>query len=170
VTNGEFESIRDGGERTLEFRSRMPGMLGLTWRSHEFDDEDLDEIAAEVATAKAIRGAVPAAASFMLTDQARPDSSGAFDAMQLYSPAARTSAVFVYASDGLDWFTVRLKGLEPETRYLISTVWGEELAEATGAELMTKGVDIINSSDSGAQVVLFTPRAAEASQASTIRR
>ena len=170
VTNGEFESIRDGGERTLEFRSRMPGMLGLTWRSHEFDDEDLDEIAAEVATAKTIRGAVPAAASFMLTDQARSDGSGEFDAMQLYSPAARTSAVFVYASDGLDWFTVRLKGLEPETRYLISTVWGEELAEATGAELMTKGVDIINSSDSGAQVVLFTPRAAEAPQASTIRR
>jgi alpha-galactosidase len=159
VTNGEFESLRDGSDRTLEFRSRMPGMLGLTWRSFEFDDEDLDEIAAEIATAKAIRGAVPAAASFMLTDQARADGRGEFDAMQLFSPSARTSAVFVYASDGLDWFTVRLKGLEPETRYLISTVWGEELAEATGAELMTTGVEIINSSDSGAQVVLVTPRA-----------
>jgi hypothetical protein len=58
-----------------------------------------------------------------------------------------------------------LKGLEPETRYLISTVWGEELAEATGAELMSKGVEIINSSDSGAQVVLFTPRAAAPAEA-----
>ena len=159
VTNGEFESLLDGSDRTLEFRSRMPGMLGLTWRSFEFDDEDLDEIAAEIATAKAIRGAVPAAAAFMLTDQARADGSGEFDAMQLFSPSARTSAVFVYASDGLDWFTVRLKGLEPETRYLLSTVWGEELAEATGTELMTTGVEIINSSDSGAQVVLVTPRA-----------
>jgi alpha-galactosidase len=160
VTNGEFESLLDGSGRTLEFRSRMPGMLGLTWRSFEFDDEDLDEIAAEIATAKTIRGAVPAAAAYMLTDQARADGNGAFDAVQLFSPSARTSAVFVYASDGLDWFTVRLQGLEPETRYLISTVWGEELAEATGAELMTTGVEIINSSDSGAQVVLFTPRAA----------
>ena len=159
VTNGEFESLLDGSDRTLEFRSRMPGMLGLTWRSFEFDDEDLDEIAAEIATAKAIRGAVPAAAAFMLTDQARADGRGEFDAMQLFSPSARTSAVFVYASDGLDWFTVRLKGLEPETRYLLSTVWGEELAEATGTELMTTGVEIINSSDSGAQVVLVTPRA-----------
>ena len=158
VTNGEFESLRDGSDRTLEFRSRMPGMLGLTWRSFEFDDEDLDEIAAEIATAKAIRGAVPAAAAFMLTDQARADGRGEFDAMQLFSPAARTSAVFVYASDGLDWFTVRLKGLEPETRYLLSTLWGEALAEATGTELMTTGVEIINSSDSGAQVVLVTPR------------
>jgi hypothetical protein len=136
----------------------MPGMLGLTWRSFEFDDEDLDEIAAEIATAKAIRGAVPAAAAFMLTDQARADGRGEFDAMQLFSPAARTSAVFVYASDGLDWFTVRLKGLEPETRYLLSTLWGEALAEATGTELMTTGVEIINASDSGAQVVLVTPR------------
>ena len=159
VTNGEFESLLDGSDRTLEFRSRMPGMLGLTWRSFEFDDEDLDELAAEIATAKAIRGAVPAAAAFMLTDQARADGRGEFDAMQLFSPSARTSAVFVYASDGLDWFTVRLKGLEPETRYLLSTVWGEELAEATGTELMTTGVEIINSSDSGAQVVLVTPRA-----------
>jgi alpha-galactosidase len=159
VTNGEFESLLDGSDRTLEFRSRMPGMVGLTWRSSEFDDEALDEIAAEIAVAKAIRGAVPAAASFMLTDQARSDGGGDFDAMQLFSPSAKTSAVFVYASDGLDWFTVRLKGLEPETRYLVSTVWGEELAEATGAELMTTGIEIINSSDSGAQVVLVTPRA-----------
>jgi hypothetical protein len=160
VTNGEFESFREGSDRTLEFRSRMTGMLGLTWRSSEFEDDDLEEVAAEVATAKAIRGAVPAAASFMLTDQARADGSGEVDAVQLYSPAAKTSAVFVYAGDGLDWFRVRLQGLEPETLYLISTVRGEELAEATGAELMTKGVEIVNSSDSGAQVVLFTPRAA----------
>jgi hypothetical protein len=148
----------------------MPGMLGLTWRSAEFDDETLDQVAAEVATAKAIRAAVPAAASFMLTDQAQADGGGEFDAVQLFSPAARTSAVFVYASDGIDWFTVRLKGLEPETRYLISTVWGEELAEATGAALMATGVEIVNTSDSGAQVVLFTPRAAEPPAAQAVRR
>jgi alpha-galactosidase len=157
VTNGEFETVRDSSDRSLEFRSRMPGMLGLTWRTAEFDDETLDEIASEIATAKAVRDAVPAAASFMLTDQARADGSGELDAVQLFSPVARTSAVFVYAGDGLDWFTVKLKGLEPEARYLITTVWGEELAEATGADLMTKGVDIINSSDSGAQVVLVKP-------------
>ena len=160
VTNGDFEPARDGsGGRALEFRSRMPGILGLTWRSDEFADEELEEIAAEIATAKAIRGAVPAAASFMLTDQARADGGGEFDAVQLFSPAARTSALFVFAGDGVDWFTVRLKGLEPETLYLISTVWGQELAEAAGADLMARGVDIINSSDSGAQVVLVTPRA-----------
>ena len=171
VTSGEFESVRDGsGSRALEFRSRMPGMLGLTWRSHEVSDDELEEIAAQIATAKVIRGAVPAAASFMLTDQVRADGGGELDAMQLYSPAARTSAVFVYAGDGIDWFTVRLKGLEPETRYLISTVSGEKLAEATGTELMATGVEIINSSDSGAQVVLVTPRAAEAPAAPAARR
>ena len=42
VTNGDFEPARDGsGGRALEFRSRMPGMLGLTWRSAEFGDEEL---------------------------------------------------------------------------------------------------------------------------------
>jgi alpha-galactosidase len=159
VTNGAFEPARDGsGGRALEFRSRMPGMLGLTWRSAEFGDDESEEIAAEIAMAKAIRGAVPAAASFMPTDQARADGGGEFDAVQWFSPAARTSALFVFAGDGIDWFTVRLKGLEPETQYLISTVWGQELAEATGADLMARGVDIINASDSGAQVVLVTPR------------
>ena len=134
-------------------------MLGLTWRSAECGDEELQEIASEIATAKTIRAAVPAAASFMLTDQAQADGGGGFDAVQLFSPAAGTSALFVYAGDSVDWFTIRLKGLEADTRYLISTVWGEELAEATGAELMTAGVDVVNSSDSGAQVVLVTPRA-----------
>jgi len=57
----------------------------------------------------------------MLTDQVRADGGGELDAVQLYSPAARTSAVFVFAGDGIDWFTVRLKGLEAGTRYLIST-------------------------------------------------
>ena len=171
VTNGALEPAHDGsGGRALEFRSRMPGMLGLTWRSAEFGDEALEEIAAEIATAKAIRGAVPAAASFMLTDQVRADGGGEFDAVQLFSPAARTSAVFVYAGDGVDWFTIRLKGLEAETRYLISTVWGEELAEATGAELMARGVDIINASDSGAQVVLVTPRASVPPAEAAVRR
>jgi hypothetical protein len=171
VTNGALEPARDGsGGRALEFRSRMSGMLGLTWRSGEFGDEELEQIAAEIAMAKAIRGAVPAAASFMLTDQARADGGGEFDAVQLFSPAARTAAVFVYASDSVDWFTIRLKGLEAETRYLISTVWGEALAEATGADLMSRGVDIINASDSGAQVVLVTPRAVDAGAAVASRR
>jgi hypothetical protein len=35
---------------------------------------------------------------------------------------------------------------------------------------MTKGVDIINSSDSGAQVLLLTPRAAQAPPEPAIRR
>ena len=171
VTNGEFEPVRDGsGGRALEFRSRMPGMLGLTWRSDEFGDEELEQIAGEIATAKAIRGAVPAAASFMLTDQARADGGGEFDAVQLFSPAAKTSAVFVYASDSVDRFTIRLKRLEADARYLISTVWGDELAEATGAELMTTGVEIINASDSGAQVVLVTPRALAAPPDAAVRR
>jgi alpha-galactosidase len=170
VTDGNGESLLDASDRALEFRSRMPGMLGLTWRSSELDDDALAEIASEIATAKAIRAAVPAAASFMLTDQAHADGSGDFDAVQLFSPAARTSAVFVYAGDGVDAFTVRLKGLEPGTRYLLSTVWGRELAEMTGADLMTTGVQVVNTSDSGAQILLLTPREAEPAPAQGIRR
>jgi alpha-galactosidase len=157
VTDGEFETVRNGSDRSLEFRSRMPGMLGLTWRSYEFDDEALEQVASEIATAKTVRAAAPAAASFLLSDQAPADGSGEFDAMQLFSPVAGTSAVFVYASDGLDSFTVRLKGLDAGRRYLITTVWGDELAEATGADLMTAGVEVVNTSDSGAQVILVTP-------------
>ncbi|MFO7694362.1 MAG: alpha-galactosidase [Vicinamibacterales bacterium] len=171
VTGNESDPGGAGsGSRALEFRSRMSGMLGLTWRSGERGDEELEEAAAEIARAKAIRGAVPGAAAFMLTDQARADGLGGVDAVQHYSPSAGTSAVFVYAGNGVDWFTVRLQGLEAGTRYLISTVWGEELAEATGAELMTTGVDIINTSESGAHVVLVTPRAADAAAAVASRR
>jgi alpha-galactosidase len=170
VTDSEFETLLAATDLTLEFRSRMPGMLGLTWRSFELDDEAFEEISSEVATAKAIRALVPQAASFMLTEQAPPDGGGDVDAIELFSPAARTAAVFVYAGDGVDAFTVRLEGLEAGTRYLLSTVRGEELAEATGADLMATGVDIVNTSDSGAQILLVTPRAAAPPPAEPIRR
>jgi alpha-galactosidase len=171
VMNDAVESIHSGIDRSLEFKSRMLGILGLTWRGFEFDDEELEEMAGEIVASKSIRSAVPDAALFLLTEQARADGSSNLDAVQLSSPGARTSAVFVYANDGMDWFTIRLKGLDPETRYLISTLRGEELGEATGADLMESGVDIVNSSDSGAHVVLFTPMASAVVPAvSTVRR
>jgi alpha-galactosidase len=170
VISGEAERIREGGARALEFRSRMPGMLGVTWRGSEYDDDELEAFGAEIAMAKAVRGSVPAAAAFVLTEQVRADGGSESDATQLFSPAARSSAVFVYARGSVDWITIRLKGLDPEARYVMTSVWGEELAAASGAELMSAGVDVINDSDSGVQVFLVTPRPAETPPETSVRR
>lgn len=170
VMNGEFESIHDSAGRGLEFTSRMPGVLGLTWRGAEFDDEEFEAIAAEITRAKAVRAAVPAAASFMLTEQVRDDGAPGGDAIQLFSPAAGTSAVFVFAGDALDLVTIRLQGLDPDMPYVIMSVRGDELASSTGAALMTAGVDVVNSSDSGSQIFLVVPRPPESPQEPAIRR
>ncbi len=170
VMNGELESIHESAGRSLEFASRMPGMLGLAWRGSEFDDDEFEEIEREINVAKAVRAAVPDAAAFMLTEQVRDDGALEGDAIQLFSVATGISAVFVYATDSLDLMTVRLKGLDPDTRYVIMSMRGDDLAESTGAGLMTAGVDVVNSSDAGAQLFLVVPRPPEASQAPSVRR
>ena len=170
VISGEAETVHDSCARTLEFRSRMPGVLGVTWRGAEFDGDELVAIGTEISTAKAIRGIVPAPAAFVLTEQVRQDGGSEFDAIQLFSPSARSAAVFVYASEGLDWTTVRLKGLDPEGRYVLTSVWGEELGAAGGAELMSAGVDVMNASGAGAQVFVVIPRPPETPQEAAVRR
>jgi alpha-galactosidase len=170
VMNGEFETIHESAGRSLEFASRMPGMLGLTWRGSEFDDDEFEDIGREITVAKAVRAAVPGAAAFMLTEQVRDDGAPEGDAIQLYSPPTGISAVFVYATDSLDMVTIRLKGLDPEMRYVIMSMRGDELAESSGAGLMTAGVDVVNSSDAGSQLFLVVPRPPEAPPQQTIRR
>jgi hypothetical protein len=39
---------------------------------------------------------------------------------------------------------------------------GDELAESSGASLMTAGIDVVNSSDAGSQLFLVVPRPPEA--------
>jgi alpha-galactosidase len=170
VMSGEFETIHESAGRSLEFASRMPGMLGLTWRGSEFDDDEFEDIGREISVAKAVRAVVPGAAAFMLTDQVRDDGAPEGDAIQLYSPPTGISAVFVYATDSLDMVTIRLKGLDPEMRYVIMSMRGDELAESTGAGLMTAGVDVVNSSDAGSQLFLVVPRPPEAPPEQTVRR
>ncbi len=170
VMNGEVETIHESTDRSLEFASRMPGMLGLTWRGSEFDDDEFEDIGREIAVAKAVRAAVPGAAAFMLTEQVRNDGEPGGDAIQLFSAPTGISAVFVYATDALDLVTVRLKGLDPEMRYVIMSMRGDELGESTGSELMTAGVDVMNSADAVAQIFLVVPRPPEAPRASSVRR
>jgi hypothetical protein len=170
VMDGEIETIHDDTGRSLEFASRMPGMLGLTWRGSAFDDDEFEDIGREITVAKAVRAAVPGAAAFMLTEQVRDDGAPEGDAIQLYSPPTGISAVFVFATDSLDMVTIRLRGLDPEMRYVIMSMRGDELAESSGAALMTAGVDVVNSSDSGSQLFLVVPRPPEAPPEQTVRR
>jgi hypothetical protein len=154
------EALRRARHRRRAAGSRSGGPLNTQSFDGAGDDrQSRPGTAADFTFLAGSRRHTPGRGTFLYREARAPaDGSGEFDAVRLYSPAAKSQAVFVYASDGLDWFTVRLKGLDAEARYLISSVWGEELAEATGAEPRAESVDIVNSSDSGARVILVTPR------------
>ncbi len=170
VIDAEAESIHDPGSRSLGFRSRMTGMLGLTLRSSDLGDEELAEMGKEIAAAKEVRAAVPVAAELLLTDQARADGASDLDAVELLSMTTGAAAVFAYAQAGVDAYRVRLAGLDAGLRYRLSTLAGQPLGEATGADLMDAGVEIVNTSDSGSSILLVTPAGPAQAVGAAVRR
>ena len=82
------EPIIDSPDLGLFLRSRMPGILGLTYKSHELTEEDRDLLASEIAVYKELRDLVANASGTLLTDQAAPDGGPCGDSWGLRMCAA----------------------------------------------------------------------------------
>jgi hypothetical protein len=66
----------------------------------------------------------------------RPDGRN-WDGIQYYDPAAKRGVVYLFKpAAGTDTMTIKLRGVEPETRYRVTFEDGSNpAAEKTGAEL-----------------------------------
>jgi alpha-galactosidase len=157
VLNDE-ERIVDSPDLGLFLRSRMPGILGLTYRSEELTESDRDRLASEIAIYKRLRDVVRGASGSLLTDQVEPEGGPAWDALQEVDRESGDAIIFAFQNDGaVSGVVVRPRQLEPATEYAIATLDGEPLTTATGAELMADGIDIPESFESAARVLLLRP-------------
>ena len=79
-----------------------------------------------------------------------------WDAVQLVSPESGNAVLFTFAGEGAEgWSTVRLQALQPDRRYIVRTIQGRALAEATGAELMADGVQVPRQPATAANVLVI---------------
>jgi alpha-galactosidase len=146
----------DAADLALYTRSRMPGILGLSYRASDLSDADRQALAAEIALYKSFRTDLAAASGRLLGEQAS-QSPPPWDVVQETSATSGNAVVFAFQNDSaVRSIVVQPEGLDGAAMYLVTAPDGSFSAAATGAELMDDGLQVDRSAETDAQ--LFTLR------------
>ena len=156
VTDHDTEPLQGATDLSLYFRSRMAGALGLCFRSDSFDEGEMNSMAREIAIYRAMRDTMSVAAAALLTDQAAPAGGPQWDVLQETASATGQSLLCAYQSDsGSSSFNVKPTGLMDGATYEVTSVDTGGLGTATGADLMANGIDLVQSPNTAAHILLL---------------
>jgi alpha-galactosidase len=159
VTDHDSEPLHDAPDLSLYFRSRMGGALGLCFRSDSFTEGENASMAREIDIYKATRSTVSGAAAALLTRQATPEDGPSWDVLQESSAESGEVVLTAVQSDGgVSAFNVKPAGLAAATTYQVESVDTGILGSATGAALMSGGIDILQSPNTAAHILIITAR------------
>ena len=151
------EPLHDAPDLPLYFRSRMGGALGLCFRGDSLTEGDQAAVSREIAIYKAMRGTLSVAAAALLTAQAASGDPPPWDVLQESTAAYDAVVVSAFQSDkGTRSFTIMPSGLMPEATYDVSSVDTGVLETATGADLMANGIEVVQSPNSAAHILIVT--------------
>src|SRR5262249_54005205 len=155
--SGGGEPLHDAPDLSLYFRSRMTGALGLCFLSDGLAEGDAQGIAREVAIYKDIRAALSVAAAALLTAQAQTIDPPPWDALQESATDGGQLVITAFQSDdGVSRFTVTPSGLHEDFTYQGQSVDTGGLGAATGAERRQNGIELVQSPNSAAHVLIIT--------------
>ena len=159
VTDHYSEPLHGAPDLSLYFRSRMGGALGLCFRADSFTEDETAGMAREIGIYKETRETVSVAAASLLTNQAEPEDGPSWDVLQ-ESTAGHDQVVInaVQSDEGVSTFTVKPSDLTPAAIYLVHSVDTGLLGTATGAALMADGIDLLQSPNSAAHILIITAR------------
>jgi alpha-galactosidase len=156
VTDHDTEPLHDSPDLSLYFRSRMPGALGLCFRTADLAEGDLANMSREVGIYKAIRGTLQDAAGSLLTPQAADAGGPAWDVMQETTAGSDQVVVCAFQSnDTTTSFVVKPTGLDAQASYEVTSVDTGVLGTATGAEIMSSGIDVLESPNTAAHILII---------------
>jgi alpha-galactosidase len=156
VTDHVGESVRNASDLSLYFRSRMIGVLGLCFRSEDLSTSDMETIRREIAIYKSLRETLTEASATLLSDQAAPVAGPAWDVLEEITDDSTSLVITAVQSDpAIGRLTVRPKGLQADAQYEVRSVDRGVLGTATGASLMTDGVEILASPESAAHTLIL---------------
>ena len=157
VKDDPAELVHNASDMPFYFRSRMPGILGLSLRGEEFGDDDTEAMAREIALYKSVRDRLTDATLLALTPQAGTAGNDGWDALEVLSASRGDAVVFAFATGtATDRITLRLQGLDPEAIYRVAVPGGRVLGTPTGLELMLDGIGVYRRSPSAANVLILT--------------
>jgi alpha-galactosidase len=141
VIAGSGEEIDMGNDLWNIMRSRMPGILGLTFRAESLGDDTLLTLAGEIQRYKEYRDLLTQASATLLSRQA-PVFDG-WDVLQEVADDGLSAVVFAFKSDPADGrLLVRPRGLRSDVVYQVRSADVGFLGTATGESLMADGIEL----------------------------
>jgi len=171
VLSGDGEDLNGFNDISNMVRSRMPGVLGLTYQATALDPSTLDALADEVSRHKFFRRLVTGSSATLLTTQA-PVSDG-WDVIQETAGDGLSAVVFGFKSNADEGrVLVRPLGLLAEETYLVDSTDLGVLGTASGASLMSDGIELVHEegAPSRAHVLVLIGSTYEAAPARSGRR
>jgi len=159
VTEHADEPLHDAPDLLLYVRSRMAGALGLCFRTDTFSETELASLARETATYKATRDALSIASASLLTDQVTRIEGPPWDVLQSTTAGRDRALITAFQTNrGVATINVKPVALQADVVYQVQSVDSGVLGEATGASLMTNGIDILGSPHSAAHILIIRAR------------
>jgi hypothetical protein len=150
------EPVYGASDMSLYFRSRMAGALGLCFLSANFSEGELAEISHEVEIYKLLRLTVTDGAGALLTVQAGSEEGSEWDISQASAPGGEALVLYAFQGDeGAPQVNVKPTGLRAGATYRVRSVDLGLIGEATGADLMDEGIDLLASPNSAAHILTF---------------
>jgi alpha-galactosidase len=150
------EPLAGAPDLSLYLRSRMPGMLGLTYRAADLTEEDQAALAREIAIYKSIRDIQRDASAMLLTGQADIAGGPPWDVIEELSAATGDAVIFAFQQDGgTPSVAVQPRGLTPGAMYTVSRGDGEVLGSARTEDLINEGITIEESPETAAHILVL---------------
>ncbi len=145
-----------GDDLPAIMRSRMPGILGLTYRADQISSDVSAIFAAEISRYKTIRGIIAQSDATLLSDQA-PVDVDRWDVLQEVSDDRHQALIFAFkGGEGDGYTTVYPRGLSPDLTYDVGSFDSGPIGSSSGAILMKNGIEVRHTTGSKAHVLVLT--------------
>jgi alpha-galactosidase len=156
VMNSADEQMQTTSDLPLSLRSRMAGMLGLSFDTGGFTEGQSNEIGSEVALYKRIRDLRKGSHAVLLTDQARLTGGPSWDVVETVNDAGEAVILGFQTDDRVDRVLVYPVDLQRRAVYEVRSADRGVLGYQTGAQLMNEGLTLERATRSAAQILTLT--------------
>ena len=152
----DTESLYDGPDLPLYIRSRMLGVLGLTFRTADLRPSAAGDITGHISLYKELRDTIKEGSAILLTRQASIDDPPEWSAVQETDAAGHT-LIFAFQNDPeVEHTILKPRSLTPDAMYDVRSVDVGPIGSASGADLMENGIEVIKTPKSAAHLLVIT--------------
>jgi alpha-galactosidase len=152
----DTESLHDGPDLPLYIRSRMPGVLGLTFRTVDLRPSAAGDITGHISLYKKLRDTIKEGSAILLTRQASVDDPPEWSAVQETDTAGHT-LIFAFQNDPeVEHTILKPRRLTPDAIYDVRSVDVGPIGRTSGADLMENGIEVFKTPKSAAHVLVIT--------------